>query len=442
MRLNTLITLLLSILPSISALQSSYPRPWTPNDPCPTSIKATIVADPCRSDVCNPDRFAFTTLDSVHSALITCPNISSLDLGIHGSCSTWPDRRNLPLSPLGGEKYPNIRTLKVEGYEWDRWHDHDTWTGPKCLAPGKLECFMDTLYWFYQGHWMSWLKWRTQPKEQRDKTNAELWLDAMDWTKIEELSVDRVPPSVQKILSQSHSLRKLNTTDIRLIYSLRENTLTHFSYVNGEYSYADLHELMLDQCESLKSLEIRWNGAHLPMRYAYQLDNDITNVAHCTKRLNHLSMNVLQNVTTSPLSTLEKIASIPTLREADLWFEIRDGPQGQWGLDVTKFSDRDEWAENATAPLLDGKSALRLFQYMREKKQGKELERTNFWVGDWSPDWCEDSERVKVECEAKADVDMEDWCVVEDEWRGSIQWRGSDVSLESSLESSDLQVVL
>ena len=121
MSLHAFILLFFSILPIGLALQlaPTRPRPWIPSDPCPTSITAKIIANPCADDICVPDYFDFTTLESVHSALLTCPNMSSLDLSIDGFCSTWPDRRNLPFNHLGGERYVDLKVLKLDRYSWD-----------------------------------------------------------------------------------------------------------------------------------------------------------------------------------------------------------------------------------------------------------------------------------------------------------------------------------
>ncbi|KAH6883293.1 hypothetical protein BKA58DRAFT_34194 [Alternaria rosae] len=410
MRFNTLILFLIYILPTTLALR---PRPWTPKDPCPTSIKAYIHDEPCRSDDCDPDHFAFTSLNSVHSALLTCPNISSLDISIWGFCSTWPDRMDLPLSPFGGETYPDIKSLQVLGYYgWDRRESRNVWNAPKCLAQSKLECFKDTLYWYYKRHWQSWLAWCTQSKHQLEKTNAELWLDAMDWKCIEELSVDTVPDSVRKVLSQSRALRKLKTTDGELILNLPKNMLTHLSLVNGERDTALFDDILNHQGGSLESLEMRWDTEHHPWRYNGDLDDEILIITKSAKKLRHLSMNVLRNATSSPLETLEKIATIPTLREADLWIQVLD----PWNLGADEFSDQYKGETRIGPPLLSHRGALSIFRYMRDKKQGEELEKVTFWVGDWTDNWYEDDPRVKVACEAKTDVDMKDWCVGEDEW--------------------------
>ncbi|KAI4639604.1 hypothetical protein J4E93_008956 [Alternaria ventricosa] len=410
MRLYTHVFFLFSILSTALAL-------WDSKDPCPTSIEAKIDADPSRSldDRYPYDVTPFTTWDSVHSALLTCPNISTLDISVYGSCSTWPDRMNLPLSPFGGEKYPDIKSLKVEGYQWETLQHHEIWKGPKCLAPGKLECFMDTLYWVYKGHWISWLGWRTQSKEQCEKTNAELWLDAMNWTRIEELSVDTVPESVRKVLSRSQALRSLNTTDGELILNLPKNTLKHLSLVNGERDTVLFEDVLNQQGRSLESLELRWDTEHYPGRYDGDLDDEIQMIRKSAKKIRHLSINVFRNASSSPLETLGKIVSISTLREADFWIDIL-GPR-EWSYkELRALGEQYAEAEGGRYLFLNKKDALNIFNYMRDKKQGQELERATFWIGDWTRNWLWETPRAHVECEAKADVDMEDWCVVDDQW--------------------------
>jgi hypothetical protein len=287
---------------------------------------------------------------------------------------------------------------------------------------------MDIYYWFYMGHWKSWLEWHKQPKAQGGKDNADLWLDAMDWTVVEELSVDKVPDSVRKVLSQSQALRKLNTTDIELIMNLPNNTLTHLSFFNGSYMRDLLPDILDHQGESLQSLELRWHDDYVPIRHLGDLDGDFDLLANHTSNLSHLSISVLYNDTVWPFETIEKIAAIPTLRRADLWMESLSKCQGPHDphivvarTEMLGFSDKYEGGycggkDALHERLLDSTGALEMFKHMREKKQGEELEETTFWAGKWSPGWDEESLRVKVACKAKADSRMDDWCVVE--WEG------------------------
>jgi hypothetical protein len=269
-----------------------------------------------------------------------------------------------------------------------------------------------------------------QSKEQRNKTNIELWLDAMDWTAIEELSVDWVPESVKKVLSQSQALRKLNTTDLKLIQALPRNSLTHLSFYNGEYTTSLFLDILEQQGESLHDLEILWDDENLPMRHSGDLDDDFDMLAGGMSNLTHLSVNLLRNGTTWPLERIEKITAIPTLREADLRMESHSKPHWPCGLGVDEFGVRCEESDRPWGSVVYSMSALRIFNYMREKKQGEEMKKATFWAGNWSPEWDEEGPRVKVTCEAKAGLDMEDWCVVDDELREPIYWDWKVADLE------------
>jgi hypothetical protein len=269
-----------------------------------------------------------------------------------------------------------------------------------------------------------------QPKEQRNKTNIELWLDAMDWTAIEELSVDWVPESVQKVLSQSQVLRKLNTTDVELIQALPRNSLTHLSFYNGEYTPNLFLDILEQQGESLRGLEICWDDEHLPMSHSGDLDDDFDMLASGMNNLTHLSVNVLRNGTTWPLERIKKIAAIPTLREVDLWMESHSKPHWPCGLGVDEFGIRCEESDRPWGSAVYSTSALRIFNYMREKKQGEEMKKATFWADNRSPEWDEKFPRVKVTCEAKADLDMEEWCVVQNESREPMFWDWEFVDLD------------
>ncbi|KAJ9138196.1 hypothetical protein NKR23_g8623 [Pleurostoma richardsiae] len=79
-------------------------------------------------------------MTDVHSALVSCPNISTLDLRVTMlGCSESPDRWSFPFDLAGGEKYPALETLSLEGY------DFKTRTGPGYNRQGTLDS-LDTLH--------------------------------------------------------------------------------------------------------------------------------------------------------------------------------------------------------------------------------------------------------------------------------------------------------
>ncbi|CAN9158967.1 unnamed protein product [Alternaria alternata] len=254
----------------------------------------------------------------------------------------------------------------------------------------------------------------------------------MDWTAIEELSVESVPDSVRKVLSQSRALRMLKTTDIELITNLPNNTLTHLSFCNGFHMRDYLPDILNHQGESLQSLELRWHDDFIPTQHFGGLDGDFDVLASHTSNLSHLSVNVLYNDTTWPFETIEKIATIPTLRKVGLWMDSLskcswpyDPQLGVSEAEILGFSDgNDSGCESKEAfhkIHLDSTSASKMFKHMKEKKQGDELEEATFWEGNWSTEWDGETSRVKVVCKAKTDLNMEEWCMVEQESDGVSQ---------------------
>ncbi|KAF1831265.1 hypothetical protein BDW02DRAFT_474822, partial [Decorospora gaudefroyi] len=224
---------------------------------------------------------------------------------------------------------------------------------------------------------------------------------------------------------------KLGSTDLSFVQALPNHTLTSLTWV-GRSKYTDLPNILKHQGKSLQSLEFRCQELECP-RFLPTFDYRI--LPTHTHNLRHLSANVHRNGTW-PLDVLEHIAAIPTLRSADLWMGIQSECRKQYedytnsqrvmerefGKDYCKGEDQFQ------KPLLDDTSALKLFKYMRERKIGAGLDEVTIWVGDWTrawdgplyfPAWAEGI-RAKVVCKAEADVNMKDWCVVEE---GKEYWK-------------------
>lgn len=165
----TIIVKLLSVL-----LPFTFARSWTTNDQCPETTKTTVNCRPCGDAIgqhfctSGPE---FDTLEAIHAALSNCPEISSLDLHVPISgCDSGPDRWEFPFNPSGGDKYPNLTTLRLEGYDLDM---------PRHI---REEDFATT--------WLRRISQAIIPKRTGYKSYLDLWLDAMSWSSIEELKPD------------------------------------------------------------------------------------------------------------------------------------------------------------------------------------------------------------------------------------------------------------
>ncbi|KAJ4004847.1 hypothetical protein NW752_009489 [Fusarium irregulare] len=196
---------------------------WTPDDPCPTAIHARI-----------PNiqftKSAFGSYESVHQAMRMCSNITELHMVNLGStCVDRPDGYNLPFKLDGKERYLSApQVLSVSGYdfnfrEWNgllsftpewapvdgswprssstnpyivravdmfyraRWHWEHLLTRMlrnTPMGPGPN----DVAFWDF-GESRRWYDRRDTPRERRDLDNAQLWLEAMDFSQVHTLFI-------------------------------------------------------------------------------------------------------------------------------------------------------------------------------------------------------------------------------------------------------------
>jgi hypothetical protein len=214
------IAIILKLLSVIAPF--AFARSWTTEDECPTHIKTTVSSDPCDygQSSCN-DKPEFRNMDAVHTALSNCPNIETLDLRVTGlGCSEWPSRWDFPFDPAGGEKYPNLTSLRLEGYNF---RDH-----PVTIPP--QESNMDVLSRWYR-NLMATYPVSPQSSDQNKTavipaaTNLDLWLSAMDFSHLKELKLDPDIISSEvlfKLPPRLKSLQKLETTNTSFITALQK----------------------------------------------------------------------------------------------------------------------------------------------------------------------------------------------------------------------------
>jgi len=433
-------------------------RPWTPSDGCPTTIKTVISSDPCYtldSYGCKKGP-QFTGMDVLHTALLSCPNITDLDLRVTGlGCSEWPNRWNFPFHPAGGDKYPPLKSLRLEGYHFgipgqsaESGWDREAWVFPKPYY--WTTKFSDDLFWWFpdgswcgqvatwvwKGHWRTWMQWRQQPLEQKEKSNFGLWLDAMDWSNIEDLTIigrrEITDEMIEKLPSRLASLTKLETTNAYFINALEKNTLTHLKWI-GTSRNCTLPSILEHQGSSLQDLEFRCE--ELSCRN-FGRASDITVLSNMTRNLTHLTINVPRNGTW-PFESLQAIASLPHLERADLYMNIQSDCVKQ--RPSITYNTYEAWEQKHGAdycrgedqfqrPFVDQVGANELFAYMKESNPSGRLTNVTFWVGDWSrswdgplyqPPWAE-GRSAKAVCGTEGKTNGDEWCVVEG---GHRYWR-------------------
>jgi hypothetical protein len=404
-------------------------REWTRSDPCPLDIQAVIPGpgyfnktswtDILCKDSPKPD---FCTMRSVHEVLSRCPNITSLDVDVslHGH-SRWPDRWNFPFDRNGGETYPALRRLKVNGYDFSNTKE------------STLEAYFSTV--FPTVFSSENLDDAGDPAQLHDttespqpKSNLDLWINAMDWSKIEELGIgDTVGDDVlEKLPPLLKSLRKLQSTDISFIQRLPTNTLTQLSWI-GPSEEGDLTKILERQGFSLRHLEFRCNEMDcLP----FLTNFNISILPEKAPNLVHLAINIPRN-DTWPLESLQTIARLPKLRSLEIFsnFQSRcqhekpdeEGPEfwsylRKYGRDHCIGEDRYQ------VPLLNEDSAEGLFESVQQAKVGEKLHNMTLKLGNWPGPWREEvrqfsfvyPRKMRVVCSESGDAEVANFCQIED----------------------------
>jgi hypothetical protein len=485
---------------SLYALLLTRVAGWKKGDPCPTEIRVTIPNADTRNAMQNgmsrfaywshnplsfgyygsngngnggeddePRQISFATVAQVHDALVTCPNIKVLDLrtALLG-CTEFPDRSNFPFDIAGGEKYPALEELSLEGYrfgerEWDLVQPRQTFQLPGGLAvPNEVpdqkslqggegsagreeEGFYNSWLW----HWEDWftsgkarryLAWRRIPQEQRLKTNLELWLDAMDFSKIHTLSIKDIQRHadtalVTKLPSMLTSLRSLSlvgswqndesATDRSDPWPAREfilnvapeASLTHLSWTESGTTDEEVFTSVLKRHgSSLTSLEWRTSETWMPRRPMLS-SKQIRELPTLAPKLQTLSLAMNRKHGGWPGELMLLASSLPHLSNLTVYFEF----QSECRIELTKWTEhfkgpmpKCDGNEQVARPYLKKSSARDLFRKMRlaRKPDDEELTTVTFREGDWTraydgpltigENWLEGL-RVWVECSVLAE---------------------------------------
>jgi hypothetical protein len=371
-------------------LSPAFCRSWRVGDDCPSAIQVVIPGRTWDES----EEPMLDTMASVHAALSNCPNITSLDLRVSlQGCSGWPDRWSFPFSLYGGETYPALHRLRLEGYRFgDRPIDEVSWA-----KEGYYDSWYErTANWILSGNVFRALKYRRIPKEQREKNNIELWLDAMDWSNVEELVLlgysahDRHPflnstPSVLTELRRLELESECGGDTLQFLQNLQNNSLTHLTWRN--YFGPDLPAILQEsQGLSLQHLDIHTvETTHVesPAYSAAELEP-----LQYMPNLTHVALSIPRNGTW-PWEMLSAISRIPSLRTAEFWLDIASTCRKQKddsfypGEQGTECIGEDQYL----LPFVNKTSTLEVFKYLRANKSGMELSNVTFRGGDWSRAW-------------------------------------------------------
>jgi hypothetical protein len=338
---------------------------------------------------------------------------------------------NFPFKLKGGDRYPALKQLRLEGYHFQEREWDETAYGSYYSVPW----YEEVTDWILSGKaWKRALYSLNLSPSQRSKTNIDLWLDAMDWSQLESLAVKNKQFPFQ-VLPALQSLRELeletrnSSTALRIIGGLKNDSLTQFTKFGRQL--VSMPSLLALQGRSLERLELRVEENMYEAGEAYNA-SDLALLRQEAPNLKHLSINLHRNGTW-PLETLEAIASIPSLRSLDLWLDILSDCQRQKPSTYESSSVWNAWSEangdceggnRFQTPFVNETSALELFRYLRELKAGEDLSNVTFWAGDWGRpydgalriddyDWFQ-GRNAKVACSSVGnDIEEGDWCIVE-----------------------------
>ncbi|SPO07024.1 uncharacterized protein DNG_09718 [Cephalotrichum gorgonifer] len=370
---------------------------------CPTVIDTTVPGTDWPRNGRQPDDPPLGTMVDVHNVLSRCPDITTLKLRVTLlGCSEGPDRWTFPFDQAGSSRYPSSpEVLSLEGYHFHESQWEEVRPPPFSRGDWLLDSISYYLNWIISGRAWMWAKWNIFPDEQWRKTNLDLWVDAMDFSRIRELTlsdwmkhdnerakllVSRLPPRLPAL----RSLAVSGSWATDLISSLPDNSLRHLSWISSNQTGDSLVDILQHHSTSLESLEWRTPETLARVREALSPDQ-IRSVAAAVPSLKHLTLDLNRNGTW-PFAELEAIVtSFPRLTNLTVYLEMasecrRQAPpdyQPQRGYDHRTCEGPDEFAQ----PLLDAEAAEELFGFVAGKKVGEGLEEMHFRAGDWLRPW-------------------------------------------------------
>ncbi|KAK8115801.1 hypothetical protein PG984_012303 [Apiospora sp. TS-2023a] len=344
------------------------------------------------------------TLEAVHARLSTCANISALSIRIASAgCASHPDRWSLPLDPWGRTRYPSApRSLSLNGYAFSD-------TELRYVRPPSLDSWDYYLGWITSGKAWAWLQLMTLlSPEQRAKTNLELWVDAMNFSFVEELSIynfhfnDGKSPEllIKHLLPRVPNLRSLSVDDTHLkelILAMPRNSLQHLTYLDPRPSQ-NLDPILQTHAESLISLDWwnregggswnadnSWSPRPRPLLSTAQLRN----LSTAAPNLVSLALDLERKDDDWPWDRLEALrAGLPRkLENLTLRFEMASACRRQNPFNIHGENPCSEAGEYAQ-PLLTKEHAREMTRFLmgggndQEQKRPRALSRVAFVAGE------------------------------------------------------------
>ncbi|KAF4958082.1 hypothetical protein FSARC_11118 [Fusarium sarcochroum] len=418
---------------------------WTANDPCPSTIHATI-----------PGGSSFSTYKAVHKAMRICNNITELHMRTTGgSCTEWADGYSLPFKLDGSDRYLSApHVLSLEEYEFDssewrgicpgypHWSNEDgswpmssstssviTWTtdlvygsrwhfdllvyGMKNIV--GWDVFTPWWHWWNSGMSQKWYDQRHLPAERRSMDNMELWVEAMDFSKVHTLSINELqmhpkgkglyeslPPALVGLDSLSIHGRwidwrtelekweaapgplpknKWSTSPppraLDFILAVRPS-LKSLTWVRSGTCCEDVFNRVLEyHGSSLKQLE--WTNPEIDFspRPILSLDQ-FRSLGKWAPELTNLTIDLQRVDEDWPGEQLKVIAeTLPKLTNLVIYLNMQDEAAA---INKTIYTPEEQLMAK---PALNTEAALDMIQTLRYSKAGDKLDTVEFRQGDW-----------------------------------------------------------
>ncbi|KAK4186747.1 hypothetical protein QBC35DRAFT_500424 [Podospora australis] len=403
------------------------PQPWSPDQPCPTEISANIPYG---------NRGArFLRIEAVHAAMLLCPGVKTLK--IHGDdfsgCEPTSLRLTLPFKPNGGERYPSApEVLTLDGYASDGgdFKDGEPFLPVKHKPPAWYAGWNEQRVLAFSQNDSEVVKMGTAESEQtplsgssappKQKSNWELWIDAMDFSRIHTLTFQTTGTSspyaltdeVASLLpSKLSSLKRLNLQDAvgsKFISSLPPNSLQHLGWRNAwgpskdKYCGSWIPECLQfprhDGEASPLGLVLEHTGASLTSLYFHVDDgpdtlppvlylDEIQQLVRLAPKLESLALDLRRKDGDWPWDELTVLAeNLPHLVNLTIHFDLGSPEAYEWKqLPYHEMREKEVNESWLAEPTLTNITAEEVARFVWTHNAGSKLERLNLRAGDWAP---------------------------------------------------------
>ncbi|WZH50043.1 uncharacterized protein QYS62_011276 [Fusarium acuminatum] len=370
--------------PYIPELDLYERRQWTPEDPCPTAIRAQI-----------PGISQFRTFQVVHQAMKICGNIDVLKLrASRVSCVGFPEGYRMPFSLNGSDRYLSApRVLSLEEYEFD----YSEWA--EIRPPTGIVEFSQ---WQEFGLAQQWYDQRYLPTGRQSMDDIQLWLEAMDFSQVHTLAIQGVSVIPRGKGLYEHFSRAL--TGLQSL-TIRGEWKDWEAETKGISTLPTAKNFILGLQPSLESLEwkeggtcgedafdavLKYHGATLKHFEWTNSEIDfhprpvpslaqLRGLGEWAPWLESLAIDLHRDAGDWPQDELKTIAeNLPDLKTLVLYLNARD---------EAPFQNHSYYTLNRTVllePRLDAEAALGMFRTLRQYKVGDTFDTVEFREGDWA----------------------------------------------------------